>query len=231
MEKSPPTHSILPGLGVQAAERLKRQGYRTRAQLRRVASGLPREAQAHLRHRVDREIPLAKAARLARRLAASLQLPGGLRHSVVVVGSVRRKAPVSKDIDLLVVVPDKAPLKGVLAGARLGSADVDVYARGERRTSLLARPSGSKAYYAVDIFLATESEKPFALFHYTGGRTYNIRARAHAKRRGWLLNQYGLFTAGSDPRRRAPGSRSIGTEKELAEFLGMRHRPPADREK
>jgi DNA polymerase/3'-5' exonuclease PolX len=48
-----------------------------------------------------------------------------------------------------------------------------------------------------------------------------------ALRRGWRLNQYGLFIAGTD--RHVPGSRKIRTEKELANFIGVTYRPPSRR--
>jgi DNA polymerase/3'-5' exonuclease PolX len=75
--------------------------------------------------------------------------------------------------------------------------------------------------------MTTTAEKPFALFHYSGPATYNIRTRALAKRHGWLLNQYGLFSIATG--RRVPGSANIRTERDLAEFLGVTFRHPRDR--
>ncbi len=102
------------------------------------------------------------------------------------------------------------------------------YASGRRRRSFVVRRRGK--YYAVDLFLATQEEKPYALFHYTGGKDYNIRVRAHAKRNGYVLNQYGVFCAStSTNKKRAPGSKGIRTERELIEFLGVTYRTPRNR--
>ena len=96
-----------------------------------------------------------------------------------------------------------------------------------RRTMLLALPVGGAAL-PVDLFLVRESELPFALFHYTGSRAYNIRTRAHAKRLGWTLNQYGLFNIAG---RRVRGTRQIRTEAEVAARLGLSYRAATDRKK
>jgi DNA polymerase/3'-5' exonuclease PolX len=81
---------------------------------------------------------------------------------------------------------------------------------------------------ALDLFLATPAELPFALFHLTSPRAYVIRIRAFAKKvRGWKLTQYGLFYA--DSGRRVRGSSRIRTQEQLAAFLGVTWRPPAAR--
>ena len=81
----------------------------------------------------------------------------------------------------------------------------------------------------VDLFLVEEKDLPYALFHYTGSSTYNIRTRAHAKAHGMLLNQYGVFDVNT--KRRARGSSSIKSERDLADFLGVSYRSPTDRKK
>jgi DNA polymerase/3'-5' exonuclease PolX len=158
------------------------------------------------------------------------------------VGSVRRQSPYSKDIDMLAVVADTTPLSGVLASAVLKSPTprdyltiMNSYASGSRRRSLIVKRAPGKvaSYYAVDLFLATETEKPFALFHFTNGRQYNIRVRAYAKKKGLTLNQYGLYTCvarnGKKTKRRASGTSAIRTEKDLARYLGITYRAPPDR--
>ncbi len=193
---------------------------------------------ADARRRATRAVPLATgraiAAELGRRLTYAGPAGRRRKYPAVPVGSLRRGAPRSKDIDLLVVVPPGVPLEGVLASAALGGAGplslAESYACGPRRRSLVVRralPGGGARRYAVDLFLATAAERPYALFHFSSGRDYNIRVRAHAKRRGLKLDQYGVFLAGT--RRRAPGSAGIRTERELARFLGVTYRPPEQR--
>lgn len=231
----------IPGIGAVLAARLVGRGITTRARLRDIIGELPPETQAHLRYSIARQIPAARAAAVAREIARRLVFWRGgafVRYPVTPVGSVRRKALISKDLDLLVVVPDGEVLRGLLAGGELRppgpkdkAAVVESYASGDRRRSFVVRWAGAPLrYYSVDLFLATAEERPFALFHFTGGRDYNIRVRAHAKRQGFVLNQYGVFVErGAGGRARARNSKAIRTERDLLRFLGVTYRPPTER--
>lgn len=184
-------------------------------------------------------IALEQACIIVRELRRRLEFSAGARARVrarlVPVGSLRRREPLASDIDLLVVVPDGADSGDLLARAVLragGRARAALEIAGDRccgprrRTMLLS--GGALHRFPVDLFLVRESELPFALFHYTGSRAYNIRTRAHAKRLGWTLNQYGLFDRAG---RRVRGTRQIRTEAEIADRLGISHRAATDRKK
>jgi DNA polymerase/3'-5' exonuclease PolX len=185
---------------------------------------------------------LALAADLTRRLRF-----GGRRMRLILVGSARRGAARNTDVDFLVV--PKRPLGAAERAALfhdVSFANADANAKhaeiarrapgalpeGARRRSFdVTWPRGATAArrrVQVDLFFVQPDELPFALFHYTGSREYNIRTRAHAKARGWRLNQYGLFDAGG---RRVRGSVALRTERELAALLGVSYRAPTDREK
>ncbi len=235
--------------GAALARDLAAEGIRTRADLRRrdVLARLPRGAQASVVFNPRRGVPLAEAQEVAaevRRRARFVLADGTrLRPAVIPVGSVRRKSPRVKDLDFVIILPPAhvSRLPEVLSAFSLSGDSrspleigiATTYAGGARRHSLIlrARPRGAARwrYYRSDLFLATAAEKPFALFHHTGSAQYNIRTRAHAKRSGWLLNQYGIFEAGG-ARRPVPGSESIRTERDLARFLGVSFRAPAARD-
>lgn len=229
--------SDIPGIGASLAEKLAQRKITTKRHLRAIISTLPLKTQAHLRHKIERNITaktgMAIAAELKRRIRFKDADNKAIRHPVVIVGSLRRKAPCSKDLDFLVIVPDNQATGGLLAAAYLSKTKrpkltvVESYASGDRRRSFVV-VSGS-TFYDVDLFLATQTEKPYALFHFTGGREYNIRVRAHAKKQGYLLNQYGLFYSSTG--RRVRGSTSVGSELDLAKLLGVTHRSPDQRNK
>jgi DNA polymerase (family 10) len=229
--------------GAALAEALVRGGVRTRAALLRspALERLPAEARANVRYSPVRGMPLATARAIAEEVARRLRWggapdqgrPGAVVHPV---GSIRRGAPWAADIDLLVVAPASTLPADFLRGAELRpprGGDLltfaDTYAGGPRHRALIVRRGGCGRgrHYRLDLFAATRAEEPFALYHLTGSRRYNVRIRAHAKRRGWRLNQYGLYHAASG--RRVAGSAAIRTEKDLAAFLGVTHRAPSDR--
>jgi len=227
----------IPGIGNTLARKLVRRGIKTRAQLRSVIGELPIEAQVHLRYNVSRSIPLAIGKAIVSEMKRRLVYGDHRKYPAIAVGSVRRETPVLKDIDILVVVPDDTTLSGILASAKLREPSpgdalsiAESYATGLRRRSFVVRYAQQHKrpkYYDVDLFLATRGEKPYALFHYSNGRNYNIRIRAYAKRKGLKLDQYGLFVAGT--KKRAPGTANIKTERDLTSYLGVTYRRPKDR--
>jgi len=231
------------GRGLALARELAREGVRTRTDLQRPAilARLSRESQVNVIFSPVRNIPLSTAQSIAAEIKKRLvfNLNGRPRRfEVFSVGSVRRQAPHVKDIDFLVVIPagDEAEFERVLGSAALRpsrGADTlmvaDTYAAGPRRRSfILRRRTGGRAQnYRTDLFITTTAEKPYALYHFTGPKEFNIRTRAHVKQKGWLLNQYGLFSVATG--RRIPGSQ-VRTERALSEFIGVTHRSPAQRE-
>ena len=244
----------IPGVTARQRAALHAAGIDTVRKLRaRLRAGddvsLGPAARAYLEHRPKKKVRLEEAEWLAQELGRSLWVRGRgavARSRVVLVGSGRRGRAVLKDVDILVVVPDS--WRDVLARLEVRGGGVELlasYAAGARRRSVILRsasrggaprggasrggaPRGST--YRVDLFLATDSEKPYALLHHTGSWKYNVRVRAHAKSRGWKLNQYGVFVRGSEPPRRVPGSARVKTEADLARLLGVTPRPPHLRE-
>ena len=236
---------IMQGGGAALARRLARAGARTRADLLKPAvfARLPRDVQINVKYRPARRTPLVEAQAIAAELRRRLQI-GGRRVRSTVAGSVRRGEAFSSDLDILVVSeePFAAPtLAPAARGDRLSIAEV--YLAGGRRVSLMllvmqpfeerqptvkpgAKPA-TKKYIRTDLFRTTPSERPYALFQYNSGRVYNIRVRAHAARKGWRLNQYGLFEAGTA--RAVRGSAAVRTERDVARLLGVTPRAPEDR--
>lgn len=225
------------GLGTRAklAARLKKYG-----EADEVIASLPAPARADLMYSPVTDIGLATAKRLGEKLRYALRISGGPYigpKRVWIVGSARREKEGTKDLDMLVVLPNRAKRSAHPHLAMLGLKNnasargirlVHSYASGPRRRSFMVKSGGK--HYKVDFFLAYDSELPYALFHHTGSSKYNIRVRAHAKSQGWKLNQYGLYIAtGPSAGQPVRGSRSIKTEADLAKFLGVSVRAPKNR--
>lgn len=130
---------------------------------------------------------------------------------IYVVGSIRRQAAEVGDIDLLVVADDIKKIK------------LDFKEKPTR--SGPAMTSYTIAGIGVDVFTTNAAELPFALYHYTGPKEYNIRVRAFVKKKGYLLNQHGIFKDG----KRAYGSSAIKTERDLVDYIGVSWYEPSER--
>jgi hypothetical protein len=132
----------------------------------------------------------------------------GLGARAFIAGSIRRAVkPTAGDIDL-VVLTDRLQLIQPVGWERLSG--------GQDRVTLLYQG------VQVNLMATTPESLGAALLYYTGSKGFNMRQRAHAKARGYLLNERGLWY----------GTEIIAgrTEEEVFLALGEAFVPPADRE-
>lgn len=147
-----------------------------------------------------------------------------------VAGSYIRGKPTSGDIDLVLSTDKKGDqvVEYLIQQINQNSTKLKImppFARGSSKaTFIFVVINEDKSYnIKVDAFLAPESEYLFALLFAIGSGMFNVRMRALAKRRGYLLNQKGLFTIKG--KKRIP----IKSEKELFEILNMTYKKPDER--
>jgi len=140
---------------------------------------------------------------------------------LILVGSFRRGHEYAEDIDLLAIIRRIPPGLNVVLKP---TSKYTVYRYGGKNRHIMLKVHDKKGKrIPIDIFVTLPEEKPFALYHYTGSKQYNIRTRKKAKDAGYRLNQYGLFINN----RRSPGLKS---EKDIAKRIGVSYRIPSDRE-
>jgi DNA polymerase/3'-5' exonuclease PolX len=137
---------------------------------------------------------------------------------VYVCGSWRRGCSEIGDLDVLIVTPD-----GTLPG-ELNFVMCEIVEL-ERGGPALANgnielPDG---HLHVDFYACSPAQRGAFMWFLTGPADLNITMRAAAMRRGWMLNQYGLW-AGDN-------RLDDGTERSLGRLLGFeRLLPPTDRQ-
>jgi DNA polymerase (family X) len=133
---------------------------------------------------------------------------------ITVAGSYRRRRDTVGDLDLVVTADDAAVVGDKLAGYENVA---EVLAHGKTRTTVVLR-SGIQ----VDVRAVPEQSYGAALLYFTGSKAHNIALRAIAVRRGWKLNEYGLFS----------GTRRIAglAEEDIYRKLGLSYIPPEMRE-
>lgn len=160
-------------------------------------------------------VPIGEALEAARSLCEALEsLPGALR--VTYAGSVRRMCETVHDVDLLVA--SKTPAKIMDAFTRDEAVD-SILAKGPTKSSVRLR-SGLQA----DLRVVRPDEFGAALLYFTGSKEHNVKLRQIAKKKGWKVNEYGLFVEKT-------GKRLAGrTEEEMYKALGLTYVPPELRE-
>lgn len=131
------------------------------------------------------------------------------------VGGLRRGKPSMKDLDILTNVT----LNKCADRIGIPLADQKIT---ESRHKLTFTFRGVQ----IDINYAKASDWPYALLHHTGDYMFNIYMRAHAKKMGYKLNQYGLFSIKSG--KKVPKT-NFKTEKQIFNFLHFPYREPFER--
>jgi len=92
-----------------------------------------------------------------------------------------------------------------------------VLVTGETKTSVRMK-SGIEA----DLRVVTRQEFPYALVYFTGSKEHNVRLRGIAKKKGWKLNEYGIFDGDNLV--------TCKSEEEIYRALGLPYIPPELRE-
>ena len=136
-------------------------------------------------------------------------------------GSARRKMDKMNDIDILLVT--NKDIKEVIP--HISPLYVKITRQGDRIISGICQYNNKPVI--LEIFIVKKKELPYALLHFTGPRTYNMRIRRFVRdQHGWLLNQYGIFYA-NNPEKRV--TNTIKTEKDIINFIGTHYYKPEDR--
>lgn len=145
----------------------------------------------------------------------------GAQCNIEIVGSYRRGATSSGDVDILV------------SGLRVNARDVltriankmdAVYREiGSQKATLWVPGEGGKVRQ-VDVFCATTEEYVPYLLYSTGSAQHNEKMRALCKQHGWRLNQLALLDANGN---KIP----LTEERTLYDLLDIPYVPPSKREK
>jgi DNA polymerase (family X) len=159
-----------------------------------------------------------------------------------IAGSFRRKKPYSRDIDIIIVTQQDihSVIEDVLRKINNHSSRLHIYPPyqcGTDKASLIFEmlvpvdlqcrfedlTSDGKIRIKADIFICKPEEYLYTLLFATGSGDFNVRMRAVAKRKGYLLNQRGLFQNGE----KVP----VSNEKHLFKILDIAYLEPEARVK
>ena len=140
------------------------------------------------------------------------------------VGSFRRKAESSGDIDVLIRKTDKSldyyvkQLKGYI---------IEVLALGEHKCLAICQLPGQRAR-RLDLLLTPDEEYAYSLLYFTGSDQFNVAFRAFALNKGYTLNEYRL-TPLDQLNPLTPFPPHMKTERDIFSFLGLRYVAPSKR--
>lgn len=143
---------------------------------------------------------------------------------VAVAGSTRRMKETIGDMDILVT----SAKPGKVMERFVGLPHIaHIYAKGPTKTMVRLK-NGLDA----DIRVVPKESFGAALNYFTGSKDHNIALREMAIKKGWKLNEYGLFSAKGGSVSGGKGQKMIAgrTEEEIYKTLGLGYIEPEMRE-
>lgn len=179
------------GIGPSFAYELAEDGYRSIEDLRTAVAGktltLNKTQTIGLEHyeSIQERIPRSEMELHEARLKEVIPVPSD------VVGSFRRQAASSGDIDLLLCSADPKQLDKVVEDLKKSQYIVAQLAHGAHKFMGICR-LGKLPPRRLDILLTPPEEYGYALLYFTGSQQFNIKVRHHALSKGYTLNEHGL---------------------------------------
>jgi DNA polymerase (family 10) len=134
---------------------------------------------------------------------------------IEVAGSLRRRKDTVKDIDILVTSKNHKPIMDKFVTLPLVK---EVLAHGGTKASVISKENNMQ----VDLRVVEHNSFGSALVYFTGSKEFNIRLRQLAIKKGWKVNEYGVFKKN----KRLAGK----TEDEIFSLFDMEYIPPELRE-
>lgn len=170
----------------------------------------------------ERRTPILQALPLAERIVGVLQRVEGIDR-VEYAGSLRRFRETVADIDIVAATREPAPLTEAFLAMPIVR---EILATGVTKSSVLV-----EGPVQVDLRVVAPDQWGAAMLYFTGSQAHNIRIRERAVRRGWTLNEYGLFElVEEDGEVRTGELLASATEAEIYGRLDLAWIPPGVRE-
>jgi NAD-dependent DNA ligase/DNA polymerase/3'-5' exonuclease PolX len=223
--------SEIYGVGPKKAAELVAQGMTTIAQLRKNPQLLNATQKMGLQYYEDilERIPRQEIDEYNGVFHKVADGISGVQYEIV--GSYRRMAASSGDIDVIITAPDASTFDQFLDTLiKMGVIEV-VLSRGKSKCLVIASlPShrgrrGGFVYRRVDFLFTTRTEYPFSILYFTGSKGFNVVMRNRALSLGYSMNEHGLTVKGTG----APISQTFSNEQDIFAFLGMEYKRPEER--
>lgn len=231
------------GIGAVKAKELVDKGIKTLDQLRERQDELLNDTQkVGLKYHSDimRRIPRAEITKYDQIFSADFQkvltaFPEAAAASrFEIVGSYRRGATDSGDIDMIITSSDKNVFKAfvdMLIGQKI---IVEVLARGPTKCLVITKLADEPYARRVDFLYASPEEYPFAVLYFTGSKNFNTVMRARALELGYTLNEHEMSkmepkTKGEKSKKGEKVDHIFKDEKDIFDFLGLEYKTPEER--
>jgi DNA polymerase beta len=154
------------------------------------------------------------------------------RFAATVVGSYRRGAESSGDIDVLLMLPDSMVKKSqsqlfleTIALFQETDYIVDTLAQGPKKFLGYVRLNKESKARRLDLLITPEEEFAYAILYFTGSQAFNVAFRSYAQEKGYTINEHMMKPVKEGVAPVPP----MKTEEDIFAFLGLKYIEPENR--
>ena len=232
-EKNNPVNilSDVYGIGPKKAQELVGQGIMTIEQLRTNQNQLLNETQkVGLKYYEDilKRIPRSEIENY-NTLFKSIFLKNA---SYEIVGSYRRRAADSGDIDIIITSESSQTFITFIDTLIKQKVIIEVLSRGPSKCLVIAKISPTSTARRVDFLYTTQEEYPFSILYFTGSKIFNTIMRSQALTMGLTMNEHGLYKMENKKKlneQKEKVNHNFICEQDIFKFLNMEYREPWER--
>jgi DNA polymerase lambda len=219
-------HGIGP---VKARDLVNNHGIRSITDLRAHPELLNEVQRTGLKYYEDilERIPRLEMLKHNRFLVSSL--PRQVRG--IVVGSFRRLAETSGDIDMLITFDEdvkpahqKKLFTTIVDTLKRTGYIQDILALGPKKCMAVVSLGPGEKSRRLDLLVTPHEEYAYSILYFTGSDAFNVAFRRHALSKGYTLNEHALTPTGA-----APPPPPMATEADIFRFLGLQFIEPQHR--
>jgi DNA polymerase beta len=149
--------------------------------------------------------------------------------SFEIVGSYRRGAENSGDIDVIITCEDRAFFVAFIDVLLEQNIIIEVLSRGNTKCLVITKHNCSNIARRVDFLYTSTEEYPFSLLYFTGSKIFNTVMRNHALSMGFTMNEHGLYVMSKDKKKGDKVKHVFSIEKDIFEYLHIQYKKPHER--
>jgi len=152
-----------------------------------------------------------------------------------IVGSYRRGAKASGDIDVIITSDTGKTFDAFIDDLVKQKIILEILSRGKSKCLVITRLNDSAKARRVDFLYTTPKEYPFSVLYFTGSKTFNTVMRAKALTMGYSLNEHGLSHMSKKTESMTADRKGklvdhvFPDEQSIFKFLRMEYKTPEER--
>ena len=153
---------------------------------------------------------------------------GENESNMEIVGSYRRGAQTSGDIDVIITSKSPKVFVGFIDELIKENIILHVLSRGPTKCLVIAKISSSNFARRVDFLYTSPEEFPFSILYFTGSKIFNTVMRHEALQKGLTMNEHGLYKM-EGKKKGEKVDALFKDEKDIFDYLDLVYKTPVER--